>query len=152
MENIILIVLGATSIAGMIVLIKTLVWQKKVSTHLPLSKIKNNRVVLKQGSFLLLSVFVFGFVFNQQGYFANTNDMGTMSEVDSRGALEAASDYAQSSDDEESFDALNKLENEEVIGLVTLENDIKYVLVRVNDQYYLVTDQENKVIEIESAP
>lgn len=152
MENIILIIFGATSIAGMIVLIKTLVWQKKVSTHLPLSKIKNNRVVLKQGSVLLLSVFVFGFVFNQQGYFTDTNDMGTMSEVDSRGALEAASDYAQSNDDEEFFDALNKTDNEEVIGLVTLENDIRYVLVRVNDQYYLVTEQENKVIEIESAP
>ncbi len=152
MENIILIVLFAIILIGMIVLIKTLLWQKKVSTHLPLSRVKNNQVVLKQSSFLILSVFVFGFALNQQGYFANINDLSTSNGMDSRNALEAAAEYAQSSGDEEFYDALNRSENEEIIGLVTLENDITYVLVRIDNQYYLVTEQENKVIEIESAP
>lgn len=152
METIILLVLGAIILTGMIVLIKTLLWQKKISTHLPLSRVKNNQVVLKQSSFLILSVFVFGFALNQQGYFSNNTDLSTTNGVDSRNALEAASDYALSSGDEEFYQAYTKSEKEEVVGLVTLENDITYVLVRINNQYYLVTEQENKVIEIESAP
>ena len=149
MEIILLIALGAIIIFITIVLLKSWLWQKKLSSHLNLSNQKNSQVLLKQGSFLALSVVAFMIIFNQQGYFANLDASNTLNSDESLEALEAVERYAGHEFKQE-MDALD--ENSKVIGTFQLEDQSIYVLVQVDDRYYMVNEQENEVIEIESAP
>lgn len=152
MEILILIILGVIILFIMNVLIKTFMLQKNLAPHLTLSKNKNQEVLMKQGSLLAISVLAFGFLFNAQGYLPLSNDSSSFGVLDTQRAMEAAAEYAQYNSDEDEDYQVNKFEHREVIGVVTLEKQKKFVLVKIDDQYFMVDEQENKVIEFESAP
>ncbi len=152
MDNVLLYLLAGITLLLLAMLIKTLYWQKKLAPHLLLNKNKNNRILAKQSSYLLVSALAFTFVYVNPLATNNTFDFSKQRTYAGDSVVDIASEYAKTNEDsfEGDFASLD-IVNWQVLGNVTLA-DKTFALVERQGTYLLVNESDNIVIEIESAP
>jgi hypothetical protein len=146
---ILLVILGFLMVGLGFIIIRTLIYQRQLAQHLPLSKRKNKQVVFQQASLLLISVFAFVFMLNQtlkQPIYPKNKVDELMQESDYRTmVLDFMASQIESSNQEMSEYADKDVE---LLGQVEVSQDQRYQLVRVDGHYFLIDEITNQVLAI----
>ena len=146
---ILLVILGFLMVGLGFIIIRTLIYQRQLAQHLPLSKRKNKQVVFQQASLLLISVFAFVFMLNQtlkQPIYPKNKVDELMQESDYRTmVLDFMASQIESSNQEMSEYADKDVE---WLGQVEVSQDQRYRLVRVDGHYFLIDEITNQVLAI----
>ena len=149
---ILLVILGFLMVGLGFIIIRTLIYQRQLAQHLPLSKRKNKQVVFQQASLLLISVFAFVFMLNQtlkQPIYPKNAVDELMQESDYRTmVLDFMASQIESINQEMSEYADKDVE---LLGQVEVSRNQRYQLVRVDGHYFLIDEITNQVIAIASA-
>lgn len=149
MDILLLVVLLILVVFFSFTLIRSWFLQRRFNKTLNLNSAKNNTVLLKQISGLSLSIIVFVLVLNNTSYLVPKMDTASPNLVTSEDVREAMNEYNVKAQDN-MFD----VDSEEitVIGEVALENNHLYVLVLIDDVYYLMDKTTDKIVEVLPMP
>ena len=149
MDTILLIVLAILIVFFSFIIIRSWLLQRQFKDSLHLNSTKNNNVLLKQASGLLVSLVMVVVVLNNSSIFIpKVSDAGAEN-VPNFDVIEAYKQYG-----DETHNQTDSLASDDIVvlGEITLEDNKLYVLVLIDKQYFLINEADNSFIEFKPAP
>lgn len=148
MDYIILFLLAAIILYISYIMISSFLLQRQFNKRLALNQSKNSTILLKQASTLAVSVALFVIVLTNSSLLATLSKDKTISRTSFTPEDQIESFY----DDLYDKDSKTFLKEADVVGEVTLENNKTYLLIVMDEAYFLFDEANERLISIHLTP
>lgn len=148
MDYIILFLLAGIILYISYIMISSFLLQRQFNKRLALNQSKNSTILLKQASTLVVSVALFVIVLTNSSLLATLQKDKTIS----RTSFTPEDQIDPFYDDLYDKDSKTFLKEADVVGEVTLENNKTYLLIVMDEAYFLFDEANERLISIHLTP